>query len=193
MRASGRRPEGHPDERSQGRTSRVPGSRTSVSYVRTRAGFPGSPTHRSLGRQEPAGRAGRGWPDGLGLRHGAETRCGHPRRDSGSGASSCTPFPELRAPSTLRLQNPWGPQVRSMQPRTSSTHAGDSVTLGSPLPGWPGPLGAGYWVLNLVPPRHRGPPPKAVQTHLGCTGERPGRDLARPGRAASSLSATLSL
>lgn len=80
-----------------------------------------------------------------------------------------------------------------MQPRTSSTHAGDPVTLGSLLPGWPGPLGVGFWVLHLVPPRHRGPPPKAVQAHLSCVRQRPGRDLAGPGRAASLLSVALSL
>lgn len=101
--------------------------------------------------------------------------------------------PELRTPSTLRLQNPWGPQVWSISSRTSSTPAGDPVTLGSQLPGQSGSLGAGFWVLHLVLPRHRGPPPKALQAHLGCTGQGPGRDLARPGRAASSLSAALSL
>lgn len=165
--------------RAAARGSRV--QKLRVSYVRTRAGLQGSPSHHPLGPQEHAGAqggaGGSAWGCAAAQRPAADE---HPQ-DSRSGASYCTPSPELRTPSTLRLQNPWGPQVWSMQLRTFSTLAGDPVTLGSQLPGQPGSLGAGFWVLHLVPPRHRGHPLRRSRL----TWAAQDRDLAGtwPGRA----------
>lgn len=177
--------------RAAARGSRV--RKLRVSYVRTRAGLQGSPSHHPLGPQEPAGAQGGAGGSAWGCAAAQRPNADEHPQDSRSGASYCTPSPELRTPSTLRLQNPWGPQVWSMQLRTFSTLAGDPVTLGSQLPGQPGSFGTGLLGPAPCPSQAPGPPPKAVQAHLGCTGQGPGRDLAGPGRAASSLSAALSL
>lgn len=178
--------------RAAARGSRV--RKLRVSYVRTRAGFPGSPSYRPLGPLEHAGAQGgaRGsaWGCAAARRPAADE---HPRQDSRSGASNCTPSPELRTPSTLRLQNPWGPQVLEHAVQDLQHPRRESCDPLLAAPGTARVLGSGLLGPAPCPSQALGPPPKAVQAHLGCTGQGPGRDLAGPGRAASSLSAALSL
>lgn len=155
---------------------------------------PGVPLLPPSGSPGARGCSGWGWRVGLGLRRGAETCCGRTpttglqvrseQLHAVSGAPHPHDFvtPEPLGTSSLEhaAQDLQHPRRGSCDPRLAA-------------PGTIGLLRSGLLGLAPCPSQAPGPPPKAVQAHLGCTGQGPGRDLAGPGRAASSLSAALSL
>lgn len=165
--------------RAAARGSRV--RKLRVSYVRTRAGLQGSPSHSPLGPQEHAGAQGGAGGPAWGCAAAQRPAADEHAQDSTSRASYCMPSPELRTPSTLRLQNPWGPQVWSMQLGTFRTPAGDPCVPRFAAPGTARVLGSGLLGPAPCPSQAPGPPPKAVQAHLGCTGQGPAGTW--PGRA----------